>query len=116
MNFFGQGWITAFGIIKFVPDYINIAASMSNIASDSSILVLEAIEKIKSKVPAKYHGYINVFIDREATTVRNGSTTPIPMGSISIVFIMSDHVVISRKASYYLVCPTEWTVRSGRGE
>src|SRR5260370_35416456 len=68
MSFFSQGWITAFGLINFVPDYINMAATMSNITLGNSIPPLEAIKKIKSKVPAKYHGYINIFIDRKAST------------------------------------------------
>src|SRR5260370_37784551 len=68
-EFFGQGWITTFGLIDFVPNSINVATSMSNIISDNSILVLEAINKIKAKVPDKYHGYINIFIDREAKTL-----------------------------------------------
>jgi len=68
-EFFSQGWITAFGLINFAPDYINVAATMSNIASGNSILPPEAIKKIKSKVLAKYHGYINIFVDREASTL-----------------------------------------------
>src|SRR5260370_2477665 len=68
-EFFSQGQITAFGLIHFVPDYINIDVSLSKVILDNSILVLEAIGKIKSKVPVKYHGYINVFIDKEATTL-----------------------------------------------
>ncbi len=68
-EFFGQGWITAFGLINFIPNSINVATSVSNIISDNSILVPEAIDKIKAKVPEKYHGFINVFINKEATTL-----------------------------------------------
>src|SRR6266478_3849286 len=68
-EFFSQGRITAFGLINFIPDYINVGALLSKVIPDNSILVPEAIEKIKSKVLAKYHGYINVFVDREATTL-----------------------------------------------
>src|SRR5260370_32785852 len=68
-EFFSQGWITTFGLINFIPDYINIGTSLSKVVPDNSILVLEAIKKIKSKVLVKYHGYINVFVDREATTL-----------------------------------------------
>src|SRR5260370_41222841 len=66
MSFFSEGWITTFGL---VPDYINMAATMSNITLGNSIPSLEAVNKIKSKVPAKYHGYIKLFIDREASTL-----------------------------------------------
>src|SRR5260370_13338669 len=68
-EFFGQGQITTFGLINFVPNSINIAASMSNIILDNSILVPEAIDKIKAKVPEKYHGYITIFVNREAKTL-----------------------------------------------
>src|SRR5260370_41590310 len=68
-EFFSQGQITTFGLINFIPDYINIGTLLSKVVLDNSILVPEAIKKIKSKVPAKYHGYLNVFIDREATTL-----------------------------------------------
>jgi len=68
-EFFSQGRITAFGLINFIPDYINVGALLCKVIPDNSILVPEAIKKIKSKVPAKYHGYINVFVDREATTL-----------------------------------------------
>src|SRR5260370_34779355 len=68
-EFFGQGWITTFGLIDFVPNSINVATSMSNIISDNSILAPEAVNKIKAKVLDKYHGYINIFVDREAKTL-----------------------------------------------
>src|SRR5260370_38990992 len=42
---------------------------MSNIIPDKSFPDPEAVNKIKAKVPAKYHGYINLFIDREAETL-----------------------------------------------
>src|SRR5260370_10727472 len=42
---------------------------MSNIIPDKSFPDPEAINKIKAKVLAKYHGYINLFIDREAETL-----------------------------------------------
>src|SRR5260370_19764919 len=68
-EFFGQGWITTFGLINFVPNSINVAASMSNIILDKSFPVPEAVNKIKAKVLAKYHGYINLFVDKEAETL-----------------------------------------------
>src|SRR5260370_7740789 len=36
-KFFNQGQITAFGLIDFIPNSINIAVSMSNITSDNSV-------------------------------------------------------------------------------
>src|SRR5260370_22311504 len=68
-EFFSQGRITTFGFINFIPNSINVAMSTSNITPDNSILVPEAIDKTKAKVPEKYHGYINIFIDREAKTL-----------------------------------------------
>ena len=74
-EFFSQGQITTFGLINFIPDYINVAATMSNITLGNSIPPPEAVNKIKSKAPAKYHGYINIFIKgsiNPASTLQSG--------------------------------------------
>src|SRR5258708_16752176 len=70
MNFFfAQNQISAFGIINFIPDSIVLAASISNPTSEIPIPAPGTLEYIKSKVPEKYHGFLNVFVDKEATTL-----------------------------------------------
>ena len=66
-DFFSQNQIQAFGLINFVSDSIVIVASMGDTILDNSALAPGTIKYIKSKVPEKYHGFINVFVDKEAT-------------------------------------------------
>src|SRR5258708_39157173 len=68
-DFFAQDQISAFGIINFIPDSIVLAASITNPASEIPIPAPGTLEYIKSKVPEKYHGFLNVFVDKEATTL-----------------------------------------------
>src|SRR5260370_9628393 len=69
MIFFGQNQIQAFGMINFVPDSIVVAASMGDSILENSSPVPGTIEYIKSKVLEKYHGFLNLFFDKEATTL-----------------------------------------------
>src|SRR5260221_10490303 len=68
-DFFVQDQISTFGIINFIPDSIVLAASITNPASEIPIPAPGTLEYIKSKVPKKYHGFLNVFVDKEATTL-----------------------------------------------
>jgi len=61
--------ISAFGIINFIPDSIVLATSMTNPTSENPIPAPGILEYIKSKVLGKYHGFLNVFIDKEASTL-----------------------------------------------
>ncbi len=60
-DLFNSDHISAFGFIQLKPDSCSIALSDST--SDSPV------SDIKSKVPEKYHGFINVFVDKEASTL-----------------------------------------------
>src|SRR5260370_28322221 len=66
-NFFSQNQIQAFGLINFISDSIVVAASMGDTILDNSVLASGTIEYIKSKVLEKYHGFINIFVNKEAT-------------------------------------------------
>src|SRR5260221_12177393 len=69
MIFFVQDQISAFGVINFIPDSIVLAASITNPTSENPIPAPGTLEYIKSKVPEKYHGFLNVFVDKEASTL-----------------------------------------------
>ena len=70
MNFFfAQNQVSAFGIINFVPDSIVLATSITNPTLEIPIPAPGTLDYIKSKVPEKYHSFLNVFVDKEATTL-----------------------------------------------
>ncbi len=68
-DFFAQNQISAFGVINFIPDSIVLAASVTNPISENPIPAPGTLEYLKSKVPEKYHGFLNVFVDKEASTL-----------------------------------------------
>src|SRR5260370_5900404 len=66
-NFFSQNQIQAFGLINFISDSIVVVASVGDTIPVNSVLASGTIEYIKSKVLEKYHGFINIFVNKEAT-------------------------------------------------
>ncbi len=67
---FRQSQVQAFSFLNFVPNSTIVMASVSNpipVTLETSHHVPGTLEYIKSRVPEKYHGFINVFIDKEAT-------------------------------------------------
>ena len=70
-EFFNQDWISLFGMIKFIPNSIEIAVSASGPAFEGSspVPIPGSLEYIKSKVPEKYHAFINIFVEKEASTL-----------------------------------------------
>ena len=70
--FFSQSQVQAFGLLNFMPDFTIVTASMVNSnsvpeAPETSTHVPGTLKYIKSWVPEKYHGFLNVFMDKEAT-------------------------------------------------
>jgi len=64
--------VQAFGLLNFIPDSTTVVVSMVNSVLETpeiSCHVPGTLEHIKSLVPEKYHGFINVFVDKEATTL-----------------------------------------------
>src|SRR5260370_1288010 len=118
-NFFSQNQIQAFGLINFVSDSIVIVASMGDTILDNSILAPGTIEYIKSKVPEKYHGFINVFVDKEATILpphqyqdikiklEEGKTPPFSLiYSLTPTEKIALHSYISENLSKGVICPS----------
>ena len=70
-EFFNHNQISLFGMIKFIPDSIEIAVSASGPAFEGSspVPIPGSLEYIKSKVPEKYHGFINIFVKKESSTL-----------------------------------------------
>ncbi len=68
-EFFAQNQVSAFGVINFIPDSIVLAASITNPTLEIPIPAPGTLEYIKSKVLEKYHGFLNVFVDKESTTL-----------------------------------------------
>ncbi len=119
MNFFAQNRVSAFGVINFVPDSIVLATSITNPTSEIPIPAPGTLDYIKSKVLEKYHGFLNVFVDKEATTlpphhdqdiqieIEDGKAPPFgPIYSLTPTEKEALHSYISDNLAKGFICPS----------